>query len=751
MATFAGGDGAQTYTGTAGADVIYGHGAGDANALSGQITATRVVPSVFGLVFAGSTSSDANGLYTLNKGEGTIVRTDLATGSQSTFLDIPNTSFSSVGERGLLGLAFHPDYANNGRFFVFITAPNGDLQVLEYSRSSTDPLVANPTLVQTIITVPHSVNSNHNGGSLAFGLDGNLYISTGDGGGGNDPDNNAQNINSLLGKILRVNVDTDAFPTDSGRNYGIPNGNVFAGVAGADEIFDYGLRNPWRMSFDRLTGDLWIGDVGQNAQEEIDVHRAGVASGLNFGWRIREGELPNIGTGPGPFEEPVQVFGRTDARSITGGYVYRGPGSGLQGSYVFADFATGNVWALLQRPSGLELVDLTDRINSAGIAIESITSFGESSDGSLFVVTFGGGVFKLTFDAASGDGNDNLSGGDGTDSIYGGAGNDQLNGDAGADALYGGIGNDALNGGADGDNLWGGAGADQLTGGDGTSVDYARYDDANYGNLTINLDAPNLNTGAAAGDTYTGIEGLVGGAGNDTVVGNSSANYLFGSGGNDQVFGQSGADYLNGGKGGDQMWGGAGADQYIGGDDASIDYARYDDANWGNLSLRLDNAALNVGAAAVGDTYTGIEGLVGGVGNDVLLGNSAGNFLFGVSGSDYIDGRGGNDYLNGGAGADRFRMATALGVTNIDSIADFTHGVDDILLLQSIFAAIGATLDASELRLGSTAADANDFIIYNSVNGQLFYDADGNGAGGQTLFATVTSGTVLDIGDFVTV
>jgi VCBS repeat-containing protein len=335
--------------------------------------------------------------------------------------------------------------------------------------------------------------------------------------------------------------------------------------------------------------------------------------------------------------------------------------------------------------------------------------------------------------------------------ITGTAFGDRITGLAGVDNLFGGGGADIVDGGDGGDQLWGGLGADQHIGGDDAGVDYARYDDANYGNLTIRLDAPSFNVGAAAvGDTYTGIEGLVGGVGNDTVVGNASANFLFGGGGVDNIFGQAGADYLNGGAGGDQLWGGAGADIHIGGDDAGVDYARYDDANYGNLTLRLDAPLLNAGAVAVGDTYTGIEGLVGGLGNDVVVGNTSNNYLFGGGGNDYIDARAGNDYLNGGAGADRFVFATALGATNVDTIADFVHLTDDIVLAQSIFADIGATLDASEFQVGMADA-ATDRIIYNNVTGQLFYDSNGNVTGGMTLFATVTAGTVLDVDDFLMV
>ncbi len=305
------------------------------------------------------------------------------------------------------------------------------------------------------------------------------------------------------------------------------------------------------------------------------------------------------------------------------------------------------------------------------------------------------------------------------DRLYGLRGNDSLYGKAGVDQLHGGDGSD---------QLYGGLGADKHIGSAG--IDYARYDDANYGNLTIRLDYSSLNTGAAAGDTYFGIEGLVGGLGNDMIVGNASVNYLYGGGGNDHI------------------WGGNGADQITGGD--GIDYARYDNSV-GNLTLRLDNASLNVGVAAVGDTYTSVEGVVGGVGNDAIIGNAQANYLYGIGGNDYIDGRGGNDFLNGGAGADRFRFSSQLGTNNIDRIADFTVGTDDALLQSSIFSSIGTTLDASELRIGSAAVDANDFIIYNSATGALSYDSNGNASGGLTQFATLNAGLALTVGDFVMV
>jgi Ca2+-binding RTX toxin-like protein len=255
------------------------------------------------------------------------------------------------------------------------------------------------------------------------------------------------------------------------------------------------------------------------------------------------------------------------------------------------------------------------------------------------------------------------------------------------------------------------------------------------------MDNPSANIGAAAvGDTYNGIEVLVGGLGNDQIFGNDSHNQLYGGAGNDELYGGAGSDNL---------YGGLGADKFFGGDVSGLDVVRYDDQNYGNLTIRLDIAGANVGAAAKGDTYSGIEGLAGGVGHDVILGDSKDNQLHGGGGNDYLYGQAGNDRLYGDAGADHFVFNEALNATtNVDTIFDFNPIDDTILLTQSIFSKIGNALEATELRLGTAAADANDFVIYDRDTGKLYYDANANGSGGQTLFAQVSIGTLLDTSDF---
>ncbi len=521
-----GGDGSQTLVGTPGDDVIYGHSAADADPQSGLIQATLVASGLGEPTFAGAAPGDPDGLYVTEKSSGRIVRVDLGTGAQTTFHDIPASDLSTSGERGLLNLAFHPDYAVNGRFFVFMTDPAGSIAVTEYQRSLADPLVADPA-ARAVITIPHPAFDNHNGGSLAFGLDGYLYISTGDGGGANDPSNNSQNPNTLLGKILRIDVDTDGFPSDNARNYAIPASNPFAASAGAVEIFALGVRNPWRMTVDNATGDLWIGDVGQGALEEVDVIAAASAGGQNFGWRILEGTRPNFAGSTAGFTAPIFEYTHATGQSITGGYVYHGPAPGLQGDYVFADFVSGRFFSYL--PGRNEVVELTDRIVGAVGGIELISSFGLDASGALYVVSITGSIFRLDPSSASTDGND---------ALYGDAGNDELRGGAGDDVLVGGVGND---------QMFGGSGADLLDGGDGSDLfdGGAGFDTASYATANARVIVSLVSGGArgeAVGDAFVFVEALVGSRFGDWLTGDAASNTLTGGRGGDVLRGGRGAD-----------------------------------------------------------------------------------------------------------------------------------------------------------------------------------------------------------------
>lgn len=294
----------------------------------------------------------------------------------SVFLDITNRVLSG-GERGLLGLAFHPQYPTNHRFFVNYTRQtDGAIQIAEYHVSG-DPNISD-TNETPILTIPHPGQSNHNGGMIEFGGDGFLYIGTGDGGSGNDPPNNAQNVNTLLGKVLRIDIDQPS----GGLPYSSPASNPFFGATtGADEIYAYGLRNPWRFSFDRGTGQLVLGDVGQGAREEIDI----VTLGGNYGWRIMEGNICNpsfnggMCTPPSGHVPPISEYSHSGGRcSITGGYSYRGVRSSLPaGTYVFADFCTGEIF-MMQGGLNTSTVLLDTTMN--------IPSFGQDENGEIYVV-----------------------------------------------------------------------------------------------------------------------------------------------------------------------------------------------------------------------------------------------------------------------------------------------------------------------------------------------------------------------------
>jgi glucose/arabinose dehydrogenase len=305
-----------------------------------------------------------------------------------TFLDIRDRVKSTFGEQGLLGLAFDPDYASNRRFYVNYTRkPDGDTVVAEFRRSTSSANRATKGTARQVIRI-NQPYSNHNGGMLAFGPDENLYISTGDGGSGGDPGNRAQSKSSLLGKILRID------PHKSGsRAYTIPSSNPFVGRTGSDAIWAFGLRNPWRFSFDRSNGDLWIGDVGQENREEIDLatNSSGRGKGVNYGWRRCEGNIRYPGGGSCNFgKSPLKTYRTSDTPcgAVTGGYAYRGPNySAWQGRYIYGDYCTGHVW----------VINKSGSVRVSRDTSYQISSFGEDGAGRLFMTDLGGRILLVRF------------------------------------------------------------------------------------------------------------------------------------------------------------------------------------------------------------------------------------------------------------------------------------------------------------------------------------------------------------------
>ena len=324
------------------------------------------------------------------------------------FLDIdalvPNISGND--ERGLLGMALDPDFVNTGEFYLNYTDLSGTTKIARYKiegagTANADPLTADPSSAQIILSVSQPF-SNHNGGCLQFGPnDGYLYIGMGDGGSGGDPGNRAQNGTVLLGKMLRIHVRGQA-------TYTIPPDNPFAAAGDGfnDEIWDYGLRNPWRFSFDRLTGDLYIADVGQGNWEEVNFESADSGGGLNYGWRLMEGTHcynPPSGCNDGTLYLPIHDYSHSLGFSVTGGYVYRGEEvAELYGHYFFADFGSARIWTLTHDGNGGNVV-VTDRTTQlapgGGLSIGSISSFGEGPRGELYICDRGGAttgeIFQL--------------------------------------------------------------------------------------------------------------------------------------------------------------------------------------------------------------------------------------------------------------------------------------------------------------------------------------------------------------------
>ena len=339
------------------------------------------------LVHAGDGS---NRIFIVQKG-GTILVYDDNYVNLGTFLTV--TGLLTGGEQGLLSLAFHPDYETNGFFFVYYVNAEGNLEIKRFQVSA-DPNVADDASGVVVLTIPHPGQANHNGGELHFGTDGYLYLSTGDGGGGDDPNNNAQNTAVLLGKILRINVNTSAtapFYTNPANNP-YPAGNV-----PKNEIFAVGLRNPFRWSFDRQTNDMWIGDVGQGAEEEINHKTATTALGANFGWRCYEGDNAHITGGCPPigqFHFPVHTYatGSEAGRSVVGGVVYRGISNPLmQGYYVGADYFSGDIHII----GPVNDPEMTTTVQTS--IYTGLSDFGEAENGEIFAVSLNAGtVYALS-------------------------------------------------------------------------------------------------------------------------------------------------------------------------------------------------------------------------------------------------------------------------------------------------------------------------------------------------------------------
>jgi glucose/arabinose dehydrogenase len=350
-----------------------------------QAAATELVQVFSGLtspVYITNSHDGKNRLFIVEK-PGRIKVAQPGANTASLFLDISSSVQSDGGEQGLLGLAFHPQFASNRRFFVNYTRRgDGATVVAEYQVSQFNPDVADAN-EKVLLVIPQPF-TNHNGGMIEFGRDGFLYIGMGDGGSANDPGNRAQNTNELLGKLLRIDVDR----SEGSQPYASPADNPFSGsTPGRDEIYAYGLRNPWRFSFDRVTGELYAADVGQGSREEINI----ITRGGNYGWRVMEGNSCTNNDpppcNPSRFIAPISEYNHTGGRcSITGGYVYRGTQASLPlGAYVYGDFCTGELFLLSGGSSSVFM--------NTGL---SISSFGEDEAGEIYVVSLGGTIHRFS-------------------------------------------------------------------------------------------------------------------------------------------------------------------------------------------------------------------------------------------------------------------------------------------------------------------------------------------------------------------
>ncbi|MEJ6573132.1 MAG: PQQ-dependent sugar dehydrogenase [Akkermansiaceae bacterium] len=365
--------------------------------LSAKVGTTELATGFKKAVWAESPIGVKDYLWVVEK-EGTIRILNRKNGKKSDFLDIKDLIKIKMNEQGLLGFAFSKDYLQSGRFYVYYTNTEGNTEICRFIAHGAGMRKCNASTRELLLTFNQNAR-NHNGGWIGIGPDGYLYIAAGDGGSGNDPKAHGQDLSTHLGKLLRIDVSPK-------KGYRIPADNPFKNQSKAKpEIYAYGLRNPWRCSWDRKTKDFFIGDVGQNLMEEINYMPAGKGNGANYGWRLREGNVatPKKGVGgpkPKGVIDPIYTYkrggGKTQGVSVTGGYVYRGPIKSLQGKYFFADFANPRIWSFeVSHGKMTKFEDWTDRFKPENGKIKTIASFGEDSDGNLLIISLSGSIYQV--------------------------------------------------------------------------------------------------------------------------------------------------------------------------------------------------------------------------------------------------------------------------------------------------------------------------------------------------------------------
>ncbi|MEE1658012.1 PQQ-dependent sugar dehydrogenase [Microvirga sp. CF3062] len=701
MAIIYGTSGADTRTGTSDADTIYGY---DPNA--SEIVGTRVASGLTQPLFVTGAPDDSGRLFIVGK-QGTIH----IAGTPAPFLDVTD-QVSTAGEVGLLGFTFHPDFANNGKVYVFLSIEgattndprHNQSQIREYTVNPNSPNVLDPNNYKVILETTEYTpfSGNHRAGWIGFHpTDGYLYVATGDG----DQNAKAQDPTSHLGKILRLDVNgPDAFPDDAKKNFAIPEGNptVFDNaddLAQPSEVYAIGFRNPWRASFGP-DGRLFVADVGADTAEEINL----VVPGANYGWgRQDNGDAPDDGPTPGEndgYTDPIHTYFHSDniGSSITGGYVYSGPIAALQGKYVFGDFGSGRIWTLEQIGTNWVRTDITAMIVPSAGTIERIASFGTDRNGNLYVVDITGEVFRLDAGGGGSDLGDILNGVGGNDTIYGGNGNDTIDGGADNDHLYGDVGNDTLIGGS-GDDIYYVDGGDSIVEGEGN------YDEVRALASFILQDGQEietLRTNNAAGTTALDL------------TGNEFSQALYGNAGSNILTGRGEDDTLDGGGGNDTLDGGSGYDVYYVDDGDRIVEAAGDtyDMAYASGSFTL-TAGQEVELLAFFDGES-TEALN-------LTGNELAQWLDGNQGDNVLNGGGGEDTIHGGGGNDTY-VVDANDVIEeqdgggIDTIKiSVSHSLENYFYFENLTllgnAANGTGNEADNIIVGNDVANTLDGLI----------------------------------------